>query len=636
MRSQSLFNFFTKAADVTQKAGGPRVHTGADADDLMAQTSARAKSVTSAEQARRASMTPAQRHDEVLGGYLRDYGDPNYGGSVRHAYSNFTDHLRGEVAAKRMTDKEFYAARDHARSRLAEDQFNKMWDDYHAYTSPGLYGDTATAPSRMNSRMVHNGNQARYIFEANDEDKGWNPSNMTYAEFGKFFTGANGKIMKRKEALAKWNQAWRGRNTRSANGRNGVAGGTAVGAPQKPNTGVRTARPNDASRAYDMQYGPKQPAQAQQPQVPAATDPASTPANASNVTPTAPPSPITFKGGYTVGGVSGDIDWSAKGDGSINVGGAKLTADQYNAFNNVRSSLTTQLRQREGLSHTEAKARATQMANQWMADQVANSGKAQDRRKHVETPQPAAAQPVTPTPPVATPKLDIPDPVIPDTITRDLVPELDITEFSLPDIPDPDIPDPVAPKPEAANLFALDGNTPTNEQPGSAARPAAQVSAQSTTPAAPAPSYEQGFGHTSKEDFVKRYGENASYADLFTHYGNHAYSNMKNLKAKLTELKRQGKTPQDPEYKRLADQYKLSQSRYTSLYHAKSKMGQKGLNDIYQTEHEDNPLNWVFDEADDSSAYWKDHHASWGTSLQSLRDRETAMPEEFANFNLLW
>jgi hypothetical protein len=110
---------------------------------------------------------------------------------------------------------------------------------------------------------------------------------------------------------------------------------------------------------------------------------------------------------------------------------------------------------------------------------------------------------------------------------------------------------------------------------------------------------------------------------------------MQNLKTKLTELKSQGKTIKDPEYKRLADQYKLSQKRYTSLYHAKSKMDQQGLNDIYQSEHDDNPLNWVFDEADDSAAYWKDHHAPWGTSLHSLRSYKNAMPADLAEFNLL-
>lgn len=183
-------------------------------------------------------------------------------------------------------------------------------------------------------------------------------------------------------------------------------------AAPRVNNSAQVARPNDSSRYDDMRYGPKQqPTQAkpQTPATPVATDAASTnarngnvmmrggaQANASNVTPTSPPSPITFTGGYTVGGVSGDVDWAAKGDGSINVGGAKLTADQYNAFNNVRSSLATQLRQQEGLSHEEARARATQMANQWMADQtaVANGGKAQNRWQHVENPQPSA-QPTT-------------------------------------------------------------------------------------------------------------------------------------------------------------------------------------------------------------------------------------------------
>ena len=47
MRSQSLFNFFTKAADVTQTAAGTRIHTGASATAVSSVSSTLASSTAS-------------------------------------------------------------------------------------------------------------------------------------------------------------------------------------------------------------------------------------------------------------------------------------------------------------------------------------------------------------------------------------------------------------------------------------------------------------------------------------------------------------------------------------------------------------------------------------------------------------
>lgn len=106
------------------------------------------------------------------------------------------------------------------------------------------------------------------------------------------------------------------------------------------------------------------------------------------------PTPTVFKGGYAVD--TGDnVDWSAKGDGHINISGANFTDEQYAAYNKVRSSLTTAIRQQEGVSLNEARARATALANQWAADQsqVAAGGKAFNRWQHVDAPEPEAATP---------------------------------------------------------------------------------------------------------------------------------------------------------------------------------------------------------------------------------------------------
>lgn len=400
MRSQSLFNFFTKAADVTQTAAGTRIHTGASATAAKANMAAAGNKRYQAEQKRRSGMTEQQRWDEDFNNHLSDQagaGKDQY----NLAYDNYSKDLDDAVARGSMTKQQAESARQHIISGVRDKQ-RQFHSDYLKSYDNGDHTDSDRQGIRGTKIWTTHGDNGLVHFRHGDFGE-----NTT-------FGGAERGYAQRDARTA----AGAGRGGAGASGGRagagaaaGVRGGAQGSAPQMPRT--QAARPNDASRAYDMQYGPKQPAQAQQPQAPAAptaTDPASTTArqgnsmmrggaqaNASNVTPTAPPSPITFKGGYTVGGVNGNVDWAAKGDGSINVGGAKLTADQYNAFNNIRSSLATQLRQQEGISHTEARARATQMANQWMADQtaVANGGKAQNRWQHVENPQPAAQAPAT-------------------------------------------------------------------------------------------------------------------------------------------------------------------------------------------------------------------------------------------------
>lgn len=115
--------------------------------------------------------------------------------------------------------------------------------------------------------------------------------------------------------------------------------------------------------------------------------------------------PTVFKGGYAVNTNDDNVDWALQGDGHINIHGAKFTDEQYAAYNNVRSSLMTAMRQQEGLSPVEARERATRLANQWAADraQVAAGGKAFNRWQHVDEPAPQevpakpAADPATPT-----------------------------------------------------------------------------------------------------------------------------------------------------------------------------------------------------------------------------------------------
>lgn len=107
------------------------------------------------------------------------------------------------------------------------------------------------------------------------------------------------------------------------------------------------------------------------------------------------PKPTIFRGGYAVNPNDDSVDWLAQGDGSINVRGTKFTEDQYRAYNNVRSSLATAMRQREGLGDTEAKARANRLADQWVADRVnvARGGAADNGWQHVDEPAQATPAP---------------------------------------------------------------------------------------------------------------------------------------------------------------------------------------------------------------------------------------------------
>lgn len=747
MRSQSLFNFFTKAADVTQREGGPRVYTGDDARRLMEQTTARANAVTKAEQDRRSRMTPQARYDEDFGYYLRNHGNSEYGGSVRGAYSTYIDDLRDQYARGAITRDDFYGARDHIRARLAEDQFNKMWEAYHAYTSPGLYGDTATSPSRMNSRMIHNGNQSQYIFTPNAADRGWNPANMTYAEFGKFFTGANGEIMKREEALAKWNQAWRARYTRRANGSNGTPGSTAVGARST------ASKPNESWRGEGFR----------QDQAVHATY-----AARRNDTTNNPAATLNFKGGYSVQFNPAYVqDWTRPAPGSTgnSVGGTWYTAEQRMAYNDIVGQLYQNMINK-GMDSTRARAEASRLTKLYMEDQMRVAANQNAENAWMEPQQPAApaSQPegksgetpasvvnnslITGVPTGAVQLVDgtfvTPDAdgyinldltggdtshsaVNNSLITGAPTGAVQLTDgsFAIPDdsgfvdltrhrlgsnhnpdgtlvigsglthpateatapLPTLDTPQSTAPRGYSSGdsgLLSLNRDTPLTptapitlsapltlsapptvaslpartadahaedalnvvnttaeavETPTRVTAPtAAPIDTSATVPSTEqpagtttAPAYEAGFAHTSADDFKRQFGETATNDTLLTHYGNHAWNNMRNLQTRIIELRREGRGS-GAECRRLIAQFELARKRYASIVHAREAMSQDELNGMYMPK-----FDWIFDAANDSSDYWRAHHASWGSSgLHGRSDYLNSMPKDLAEFNPLW
>lgn len=197
--------------------------------------------------------------------------------------------------------------------------------------------------------------------------------------------------------------------------------------------------------------------------------------------------PLTFKGGYTVRPSGNKVDWSAKGDGHINIRGTKFTDEQYAEYNNVRSSLATAIRQQEGVSTDEARRRANLLADQWAADQtqVAAGGTALERWKHVERPAtnpvtaglPAAEAPSPTTMPAAQPT---PSPTPADRpfsefdnkpITLSTIPGLNITGNA------------GATQPAAAQQTTPQpAPQPAPEQPAQPAQPAA-ATPSTTTPA---------------------------------------------------------------------------------------------------------------------------------------------------------
>ena len=349
MRSQSLFNFFTKAADVQTTSAGTRIVTGADADAAKEQTAAKANAAYEAEQKRRSGMTDQQRWSEDFNNHLSDQtgaGKDQY----NFAYDNFTRDLDDAVARGSMTRQQAARARQHIINSVRDQQ--RAWHSNYLTTyNNGDHTDSDRQGIRGSRIWSTHGDNGLVHFRHGDFSE-----NTT-------FGGAERGYAQRDA-----------RNPRTTN--------TSTGNP----TVNSTSQPAQAAPAQSTPQSPKLVRRDRN----------------GRVTPT----PTVFKGGYTVGVNDSDVDWAAQGDGSINVSGAKLTPAQYNTFNNVRASLTTQLRQQEGLSPADAKARATRLASQWMADRVAiaNGGAAQNRWQHA-TPPPAPTQTTTPSPePVSAPE----------------------------------------------------------------------------------------------------------------------------------------------------------------------------------------------------------------------------------------
>lgn len=359
MRSQSLFNFFTKAADVQTTAAGTRVVTGPDADRAKEQTAARANATYEAEQKRRSGMTDQQRWSEDFNNHLSDQAGAGRD-QYNFAYDNFTRDLDDAVARGDMTSQQATKARQHIINSVRDQQ--RAWHSNYLTTyNNGDHTDSDRQGIRGSRIWSTHGDNGLVHFRHGDFSE-----NTTF--------GGAERGYARRDA----------RNARTTNPPTGNANVTSTSQPaQAASTQTTPQSPNLVRRDRNGRVAP-----------------------------------TVFRGGYAVD-TGNDVDWSAKGDGHINISGANFTDEQYAAYNNVRSSLTTAIRQQEGVSLNEARARATALANQWAADQsqVAAGGKAFNRWQHVDTPaqEVATPQPAPAAQPVTQPEAVSPAPTGPDT-----------------------------------------------------------------------------------------------------------------------------------------------------------------------------------------------------------------------------
>lgn len=378
MQSRGLFDFFTKAADVQQTAAGARIARGQAAKAIQQQTSAVANKNSAAEQKRRAGMTNQQRWDEDFNNHLSDQagaGKDQY----NYAFDNYSRDLDDAVARGSMTSQQAAQARQHVINGVRDKQ-RAFHRDYLASFNGGDYTDADRNGIRDTKIWTTHGDNGLVHFRHGDFGE-----NTT-------FGGAERGYMQRDKRLA------------------------AQGQQQQPTSqGTQSAQQSTYNRQSASVQQPAGNTQAM-PTV-QTTDQFGRPTtkrlvkkrNGERVQ-----SPV-FKGGYAVNVDPAAVDWSARGDGSIGVRGMRLTQEQYDMYNNIRSQLAGSIAMQGGVDPQTARDQASTMAAQYIGDQVniANGGKAFNSWQHAEkqptsqgtqtTPQPESpvtppAQQVTPQP----------------------------------------------------------------------------------------------------------------------------------------------------------------------------------------------------------------------------------------------
>ena len=361
MRSQSLFNFFTKAADTYKSAAAPGQNPQGD---VRPQTTAKPKPAYDLAQLKKTVDSDYAAYDSMYGTGAGDTG------STRLAYSNYMSSLARAYARGSITRDEYYARRDYIRDRLATEQFDDMYNSYHTWTNRDKYGDKATDPGRMSMAMVDDTNRRRYIFKRG----AGSPANMTYAQFRDNFIidPKTGKPISKSEARLKWNSMWQ-RSAGPYTGNSGVPAGGSVpgsGVPQDDSWRDAASQQWDATvTAYNN--------------------------NSKNAG-----TPLTFQGGHIVNYDPSYVkDWTRytkNNPANNNVGGTWYNNEQYLSYHDISDQLYNSMVNSGGMNPKQAKAEASRLTKAYLDDQmeIARGGTA--RNQWMEQPS-ASGAPADPT-----------------------------------------------------------------------------------------------------------------------------------------------------------------------------------------------------------------------------------------------
>lgn len=339
MRSQSLFNFFTKVAGVRTTSAGTRIHPKPAAESPSASGTTAAAAV---ETDRRANMTQEQRWDEDFNNHVADQagaGKDQY----NFAFDNYLRDLAAEVASGKMTEQDAAKARQYIIDSVRAKQ-RQFHTNYLASYDNGDHTDADRKGIRGTRIRTTHGNNGLVHFR--------------YGDFGEntTFGGAERGYKQRDARLA----AGEGR------GGAGVTSGGAKGTPKRVNG-------FEQRWALENEYAKRK---------------------------KSPATPLNFKGGYTVNFNPEYVkDWTKASDATGNwVNGTWYTGEQYLAYKDIYGQLFNSMTGSGGMNQTQAKAEAARLTKMYMDDQMLS---ASNRTNKWMEPQQSAAQPaVQPDPPV--------------------------------------------------------------------------------------------------------------------------------------------------------------------------------------------------------------------------------------------
>lgn len=359
-----------------QTAAGTRIARGQAAKAIQQQTSTVANKNYAAEQKRRAGMTDQQRWDEDFNNHLSDQAGAGKN-QYNYAFDNYSRDLDDAVASGSMTSQQAAQARQHVINGVRDKQ-RTFHRDYLASFNGDDYTDADRDGIRDTKIWTTHGDNGLVHFRHGD-----------FGENTTFGGAERGYTQRDKRLAAQGQQQPNPRVTQPAQQSTYNRQSASVQQPAGNTQAMPTVQTTDQfGRPTTKRLVKKR--------------------NGERVQ-----SPV-FKGGYAVNVDPGAVDWSARGDGSINVRGTRLTQEQYDMYNNIRSQLAGSIAMQGGVDPQTARDQAGMLAAQYIGDQmnIANGGKAFNSWQHAEQQQAPQATHPEPEPPV-TPKPEPEPPVTP-------------------------------------------------------------------------------------------------------------------------------------------------------------------------------------------------------------------------------